>query len=215
MLADLNPNVRHWTALSRRGDGRVAERRPLHTSGGGRRHDHDQPGRRIDARSNSRALEPRARRALCNDGTSSTATGSGACSSHGGVACWRYTDAPARIRKRCGEERERGVFMTASRRWIRLVALFVALCVAPSTFAKRHVDTRQERHARQTHERKERKEHTRSRPGRRSPPRRKSNPRPRRTARFRAMRRGGSNAVMQATRLRETPAIRMAPWLRH
>jgi hypothetical protein len=24
----------------------------------------------------------------CNDGTSSTATGSGACSGHGGVKCW-------------------------------------------------------------------------------------------------------------------------------
>ena len=29
--------------------------------------------------------------ALCNDGTSSDAMGSGACSSHGGVACW-YCD---------------------------------------------------------------------------------------------------------------------------
>ena len=30
--------------------------------------------------------------ARCNDGTSSSATGSGACSSHGGVRCWRYSD---------------------------------------------------------------------------------------------------------------------------
>lgn len=30
--------------------------------------------------------------ATCRNGTSSTATGSGACSSHGGVACWRYSD---------------------------------------------------------------------------------------------------------------------------
>lgn len=30
--------------------------------------------------------------ATCNDGTLSSATGSGACSSHGGVACWRYND---------------------------------------------------------------------------------------------------------------------------
>ncbi len=30
--------------------------------------------------------------ATCNDGTPSTATGSGACSSHGGVRCWRYSD---------------------------------------------------------------------------------------------------------------------------
>jgi hypothetical protein len=30
--------------------------------------------------------------ALCNDGTSSTATGSGACSHHGGVKCWKYSD---------------------------------------------------------------------------------------------------------------------------
>jgi len=30
--------------------------------------------------------------ALCNDGTSSTATGSGACSHHGGVRCWKYSD---------------------------------------------------------------------------------------------------------------------------
>lgn len=30
--------------------------------------------------------------ATCNDGTSSTATGSGACSHHGGVRCWRYSD---------------------------------------------------------------------------------------------------------------------------
>ena len=30
--------------------------------------------------------------ATCRDGSSSTATGSGACSSHGGVACWRYND---------------------------------------------------------------------------------------------------------------------------
>jgi hypothetical protein len=28
--------------------------------------------------------------ALCNDGTHSTATG-GACSSHGGVKCWKYS----------------------------------------------------------------------------------------------------------------------------
>ena len=30
--------------------------------------------------------------ATCNDGTSSSATGSRACSSHGGVRCWRYSD---------------------------------------------------------------------------------------------------------------------------
>jgi len=30
--------------------------------------------------------------AVCNDGTLSDATGSGACSSHGGVRCWRYND---------------------------------------------------------------------------------------------------------------------------
>ena len=30
--------------------------------------------------------------ATCRDGSSSNATGSGACSSHGGVACWRYND---------------------------------------------------------------------------------------------------------------------------
>lgn len=30
--------------------------------------------------------------ALCNDGTMSSATGSGACSHHGGVSCWEYSD---------------------------------------------------------------------------------------------------------------------------
>jgi hypothetical protein len=30
--------------------------------------------------------------ATCSDGTSSSATGSGACSHHGGVACWQYSD---------------------------------------------------------------------------------------------------------------------------
>jgi hypothetical protein len=30
--------------------------------------------------------------ALCNDGSSSTATGSGACSHHKGVQCWKYSD---------------------------------------------------------------------------------------------------------------------------
>jgi predicted flap endonuclease-1-like 5' DNA nuclease len=30
--------------------------------------------------------------ALCNDGTSSGATGSGACSHHDGVSCWKYSD---------------------------------------------------------------------------------------------------------------------------
>ena len=30
--------------------------------------------------------------AVCNDGTTSTATGSGACSHHGGVSCWQYSD---------------------------------------------------------------------------------------------------------------------------
>ena len=30
--------------------------------------------------------------AICDDGTLSSATGSGACSSHGGVRCWRYND---------------------------------------------------------------------------------------------------------------------------
>jgi hypothetical protein len=30
--------------------------------------------------------------AICVDGWISTATGSGACSSHGGVFCWQYTD---------------------------------------------------------------------------------------------------------------------------
>ena len=30
--------------------------------------------------------------AVCNDGTSSTETGSGACSHHGGVSCWKYSD---------------------------------------------------------------------------------------------------------------------------
>jgi hypothetical protein len=34
--------------------------------------------------------------ATCNDGTSSTAIGSGACSSHGGVRCWRYSDGSCR-----------------------------------------------------------------------------------------------------------------------
>jgi hypothetical protein len=29
--------------------------------------------------------------AMCNDGTTSTATGSGACSHHGGVSCWQYS----------------------------------------------------------------------------------------------------------------------------
>jgi hypothetical protein len=37
--------------------------------------------------------QPRVRiGALCNDGTESQATGSGACSHHGGVSCWRYSD---------------------------------------------------------------------------------------------------------------------------
>jgi hypothetical protein len=30
--------------------------------------------------------------AMCNDGTTSTATGRGACSHHGGVSCWLYSD---------------------------------------------------------------------------------------------------------------------------
>jgi hypothetical protein len=30
--------------------------------------------------------------AQCNDGTTSTATGSGACSHHHGVKCWIYND---------------------------------------------------------------------------------------------------------------------------
>jgi hypothetical protein len=30
--------------------------------------------------------------AMCNDGTQSSATGSGACSHHGGVSCWLYDD---------------------------------------------------------------------------------------------------------------------------
>ena len=30
--------------------------------------------------------------AVCRDGSLSNATGSGACSSHGGVSCWRYSD---------------------------------------------------------------------------------------------------------------------------
>lgn len=30
--------------------------------------------------------------AMCKDGTTSTATGSGACSHHGGVSCWLYSD---------------------------------------------------------------------------------------------------------------------------
>jgi hypothetical protein len=30
--------------------------------------------------------------ALCNDGWNSSATGSGACSHHGGVSCWKYSD---------------------------------------------------------------------------------------------------------------------------
>jgi hypothetical protein len=36
--------------------------------------------------------------ATCNDGTSSTATGSGACSHHKGVACWKYSDGTCRAR---------------------------------------------------------------------------------------------------------------------
>jgi len=34
--------------------------------------------------------------ATCNDGSSSNATGSGACSSHGGVRCWKYSDGSCR-----------------------------------------------------------------------------------------------------------------------
>jgi hypothetical protein len=30
--------------------------------------------------------------ATCNDGTASSATGSGACSHHHGVKCWQYSD---------------------------------------------------------------------------------------------------------------------------
>jgi hypothetical protein len=30
--------------------------------------------------------------AMCKDGTTSTATGNGACSHHGGVSCWQYSD---------------------------------------------------------------------------------------------------------------------------
>jgi hypothetical protein len=30
--------------------------------------------------------------AVCKDGTTSMATGSGACSHHGGVSCWQYSD---------------------------------------------------------------------------------------------------------------------------
>ena len=30
--------------------------------------------------------------ATCNDKTSSSATGRGACSHHGGVRCWQYSD---------------------------------------------------------------------------------------------------------------------------
>ena len=30
--------------------------------------------------------------ATCKDGTASKATGSGACSHHGGVSCWQYSD---------------------------------------------------------------------------------------------------------------------------
>jgi len=30
--------------------------------------------------------------AVCNDGWTSNATGSGACSHHGGVSCWKYSD---------------------------------------------------------------------------------------------------------------------------
>jgi hypothetical protein len=30
--------------------------------------------------------------AVCNDSTDSSATGSGACSHHGGVHCWQYSD---------------------------------------------------------------------------------------------------------------------------
>jgi hypothetical protein len=34
--------------------------------------------------------------ALCGDGTSSSATGAGACSRHGGVSCWNYSDGSCR-----------------------------------------------------------------------------------------------------------------------
>jgi hypothetical protein len=30
--------------------------------------------------------------ATCNDGSTSKATGRGACSHHGGVSCWQYSD---------------------------------------------------------------------------------------------------------------------------
>jgi hypothetical protein len=34
--------------------------------------------------------------AICSDGTQSSATGSGACSHHGGVMCWLYSDGTCR-----------------------------------------------------------------------------------------------------------------------
>jgi hypothetical protein len=34
--------------------------------------------------------------AICLDGWQSKATGSGACSHHGGVACWLYSDGTCR-----------------------------------------------------------------------------------------------------------------------
>ena len=36
--------------------------------------------------------------AICNDGWHSSATGSGACSSHGGVRCWKYSDGSCRAK---------------------------------------------------------------------------------------------------------------------
>jgi hypothetical protein len=41
----------------------------------------------------SQAQDPRHRiGATCKDGKASKATGSGACSHHGGVDCWQYSD---------------------------------------------------------------------------------------------------------------------------
>src|SRR6266567_3587253 len=38
------------------------------------------------------AEQPHRIGAICNDGTESTAMGRGACSHHGGVRCWKYSD---------------------------------------------------------------------------------------------------------------------------
>lgn len=67
--------------------------------------------------------------ALCRDGSQSFAIGSGACSWHGGVAAWRFTESRSREARSTFLARHERAFKNAGHAGVVLTAILVLLVI--------------------------------------------------------------------------------------